>query len=147
MDYPISRELEAYCQDFATVRSVLRHHHAVFIEVKNQVDSYYHPPAGNAVEGASRLKRRVEGGQRTLIYYRHQPEGEARTSRFRLAQADDAQVGEMLEAALGSRLSSANSANSGARITSYSIWTRWQGRAKSSRRKSRTRTAATSTLS
>ena len=103
MNLRLNRELKAYCQDFATVRRLLQDHAAVFIEVKEQVDHYYHLPAGDAADGTRRLKLRVEKGRRELIYYCERQEGNARTSRFQLAQADDPRIGDVLETALGVR--------------------------------------------
>ena len=103
MDFRLNRELKAYCQNFATVRRLLQDHAAVFIEVKEQVDHYYRLPAGDAADGTRRLKLRVEKGRRELIYYCERQEGNARTSRFQLAQADDPRIGDVLEAALGVR--------------------------------------------
>ena len=103
MDLRLNCELKAYCEDFATVRRLLRDCGAVFVEVKEQVDYYYHLPAGNVAEGTRRLKLRVEPGKGTLIYYWERPEAGNRIRRFQLAEADDPQIGELLAAALGVR--------------------------------------------
>lgn len=103
MDLRLNRELKAYCEDFATVRRLLRDCGAIFVEVKEQVDYYYHLPAGNAAEGTRRLKLRVEQGKGELIYYCDRQESSARTSRFQSAEADDLRIGDVLEAALGVR--------------------------------------------
>ena len=103
MDLRLNRELKAYCDDFATVRRLLREQGAVFVEVKEQVDHYYHLPVGNDVEGTRRLKLRIEHGKGELIYYCERQEAGARTSRFQTAEANDSRVGDVLEAALGAR--------------------------------------------
>ena len=103
MDYRLNRELKAYCADFPTVRRLLQDHAAVFVEIKEQVDHYYHLPVGNDVEGTRRLKLRVEKGQGELIYYCERQEAGARTSRFQTAEANNSRIGEVLETALGSR--------------------------------------------
>ena len=103
MNLRLNRELKAYCKDFSTVRRLLRDHGAVFVEVKEQVDHYYHLPAGNADAGTRRLKLRIENGKGELIYYCERQEASARTSRFRIAEANDPQIGEVLAAALGVR--------------------------------------------
>ena len=103
MDYRLNREPKAYCADFPTVRRLLQDHAAVFVEIKEQVDHYYHLPVGNDVEGTRRLKLRVEKGQGELIYYCERQEAGARTSRFQLAETDDPRMGDVLDAALGVR--------------------------------------------
>ncbi len=103
MDLRLNRELKAYCHDFATVRRLLREQGAVFVEVKEQVDHYYHLPDGNDVDGTRRLKLRIERGKGELIYYCERQEAGARTSRFQMAEANDSRIGELLEAALGAR--------------------------------------------
>ncbi len=104
MDFRLNRELKAYCDDFATARRLLREHGAAFVEVKEQVDYYYHLPTGSADdEGTRRLKLRVEKGRAELIYYCERQESGARTSRFQTAEASDPPMGDLLEAALGTR--------------------------------------------
>ena len=103
MDFRLNRELKAYCKDFVTVRRLLQEHGAVFVEVKDQVDHYYHLPAGDDAEGTRRLKLRTEKGTGELIYYCERQETGARTSRFQLAAVDDPRMGDVLEAALGVR--------------------------------------------
>ena len=103
MDFRLNRELKAYCKDFVTVRRLLRECGAVFIEVKEQVDHYYHLPAGDTTEGTRRLKLRVEKGKGELIYYCEGQEAGARTSRFQTAEANDSRIGQLLEAAFGVR--------------------------------------------
>ena len=99
----LNRELKAHCEDFATVRRLLQDQGAIFVEIKEQVDHYYHLPAGNADEGTHRLKLRVEKGKGELIYYCDRQEAGARTSRFQIAEADDPRMGDVLAAALGVR--------------------------------------------
>ena len=103
MELRLNRELKAYCDDFVTVRRLLRDCGAVFVEIKEQADYYYRLPDGNDVAGTRRLKLRVEKGQRELIYYCERQEAGARTSRFHLAKTDDPRTGDVLEAALGVR--------------------------------------------
>ena len=108
MQFHLNRELKAYCADFAAVREILRAREAVFVEISEQVDYYYHLPAGDVSTGdisagTRRLKLRVEKGTGTLIHYREHQEAGARTSRFQLWSVDDLGIGEVLEAALGAR--------------------------------------------
>ncbi len=103
MELRFNRELKAYCDDFVTVRRLLREQGAVFVEVKEQVDHYYHLPTGSANEETRRLKLRVEKGKGELIYYCDRQEAGGRTSRFQLSEADDPRMGEVLAAALGVR--------------------------------------------
>ena len=103
MQFRLNREIKAYCPDFAPVRAILREQSAEFVEVKDQVDHYYRIPPADEDGGTRRLKLRVEKGKRTLIYYWDRHEAGARTSRYRLAEADDPRIGEMLETALGTR--------------------------------------------
>ncbi|MXZ91142.1 MAG: class IV adenylate cyclase [Chloroflexi bacterium] len=103
MDVRLNRELKAYCADFAPVRQIIRDLGAVFVEVKEQVDCYYHLPLGSSDEGNRRLKLRVEKGKGELIYYCERQESNARTSRFQLWETNDLGVGEVLERALGTR--------------------------------------------
>ena len=103
MEFRLNREIKAYCPDFAPVRAILRGQSAEFIEVKEQVDHYYRLPPADEAEGTRRLKLRVEKGKGTLIYYWDRHEAGARTSRYQLAEVDDPRIGEMLDAALGTR--------------------------------------------
>ena len=103
MDLLLNREIKAYCPNFVPIRRLLRDLGAVFVEVKEQVDIYYHLPVGSDAEERRRLKLRFEKGRRKLIYYLESQEAGARTSRFQLWNIDDPQVGEALDAALGTK--------------------------------------------
>ena len=103
MQRKLNRELKAYCADFGPVREILRAQEADFVEVKEQIDYYYHLPAGDDSEGTRRLKLRLEKGAGTLIYYRERQEAGARTSHVRMSSADDPGLKEVLESALGAR--------------------------------------------
>ena len=103
MNFRLNRELKAYCEDFGTVRQLLRDCGAVFVEVKEQEDHYYHLPVGNSADGTRRLKLRFESGKGELIYYCDRQEAGARSSRFQMAEANDMRIGEALAAALGVR--------------------------------------------
>ena len=74
------------------------------MEVKEQVDFYYHLPATGNEAGTRRLKLRIEHGEGQLIYYYDRQENGARTSHFQLWDVADSQVKEMLDAALGIRV-------------------------------------------
>ena len=104
MSEQLNREIKAYCPDFAPVRQVLRDYMATFVEAKQQVDYYYHLPALADEEGTRRLKLRVEGEKRELIYYQDHQESDTRVSRFQLWQIRDPLVEEVLDVALGSRV-------------------------------------------
>jgi adenylate cyclase class IV len=103
MVWRLNRELKAYCPDFQPVRGILQDVGAVFIEVKDQVDSYYNLPADDNPRGTRRFKLRVEPGRGELIYYCEGQETGARTSHFQLWETGDPQLGEILDAALGAR--------------------------------------------
>lgn len=104
MTLRLNREIKAYCPDFEPVRRVLREWEAVFIEVKGQVDYYYHLPKSDDIGGTRRLKLRVEKGERQLIYYVDRQEGGARISRFQIWDINDPQVEEALDESLGTRV-------------------------------------------
>ena len=69
MNVQLNREIKAYCSDFAPVRQALLDVGAVFVEVKEQVDYYYHLPDRGDPGGTRRLKLRIERGKGELIYY------------------------------------------------------------------------------
>ena len=100
----MNREIKAYCPDFGPVRDVLLDGGATFIGVKEQVDHYYELPRGGVEDGTRRLKLRVEGERRELIYYRDYQEADARVSRFQLWPMPDQGLMEVLDAVLGSRV-------------------------------------------
>ena len=104
MTLRLNREIKAYCPDFEPVRRVLREWEAVFIEVKGQVDYYYHLPESADIGVTRRLKLRVEKGKRQLIYYVDRQEGGARTSRFQIWDINDPQLEEALDESLGTRV-------------------------------------------
>ncbi len=90
MDMRLTREIKAFCPDFAPVRLVLRDLGAHFITVKEQVDFFYHLPGSGDETGTRRLKIRVEHGNSQIIYYYDRQENGARTSRFQLWDVTDA---------------------------------------------------------
>ena len=104
MGVQLNREIKAYCPDFVPVRQVLRDVGATLIEVKDQVDSYFQLPAVGEEAATRRLKLRVEGEKKQLIYYRDHQETDARISRFQLWEVCDPQVIEILTVALGRRV-------------------------------------------
>ena len=99
-----NREIKAYCPDFAPVRQLLRDGGATLIEVKEQVDHYYHLPAIGPEEGTRRLKLRIEGEKRQLIFYRDRQETNARISHVHIWEVHDPQVTDVLDVALGNRV-------------------------------------------
>ena len=104
MSVHLNREIKAYCPDFAPVRQLLLDRGAIFIETKEQVDYYYHLPELGEEEGTRRLKLRIEGEKRELIYYRDYHETDTRVSQFQLWQMPDHEVIEVLDAVLGNRV-------------------------------------------
>ncbi len=104
MNVHLNREIKAYCPDFKPVRKLLRDVGATFVEVKEQVDYYYHLPAVGNAAGTRRLKLRVEDGKWQLIYYYDVQETNDRVSRFQLWDMCDTQIREVLDAALGIRV-------------------------------------------
>ena len=103
MTLRLNREIKAFCSDFEPIRRLLQGSGAVFAEVKEQVDYFYRLPANDDKGGTRRLKLRTEKGNRQLIYYHDRQEGNARTSTFQLWEISDAQLQEVLKAALGIR--------------------------------------------
>ena len=104
MSVRLNREIKAYCPDFAPVRQFLRDCGATFIEAKDQVDYYYHLPEFGEEKEQRRLKLRVEGEKRELIYYQDYQEIDSRVSQFQLWQMPDHKVIEVLDAVLGNRV-------------------------------------------
>ena len=103
MNVHLNREIKAYCPDFKPIRAVLRELGATLIEVKDQVDYYYHLPAMRVGDGTRRLKLRVENGERQLIYYHDRQESGTRISQFQLWEPGGPQLIEVLDVALGHR--------------------------------------------
>ena len=104
MTVHLNREIKAFCPDFTPIRQVLRDVGATYIEVKEQVDHYFHLPNIESERGTRRLKLRSENNRKELIYYRDHQENEARVSRFQLWEIHDPQVIAVLNATLGSRV-------------------------------------------
>ena len=104
MSLLLNREIKAYCPDFTPVRQVLRDSGATFIEAKEQEDYYYHLPELGVEKGTRRLKLRVEGEKKELIYYRDYQETATRVSQFQLWQMPDLEVIDVLDAVLGNRV-------------------------------------------
>ena len=101
MEMRLNREIKAFCPDFEPVRRTLRDIGAEFVEVKEQVDYFYHLPVSGDDADTRRLKLRIEGAEAHIIYYYDRQENGGRTSRFQIWDMGDAQVKEVLEAALG----------------------------------------------
>ena len=104
MEVRLNREIKAFCPDFTPIRRVLRGLEAAFIEVKHQVDFFYHLPPDAHAAGTRRLKLRFEEEKAEVIYYYDRQENGARTSRFQFWEVTDAPVKEILDAALGVRV-------------------------------------------
>ena len=104
MQMRLNREIKAFCPDFVPVRRTLREIGAEFVEVKEQVDYFYHLPGSVATAGTPRLKLRIEGAEAHVIYYCDRQENEGRTSRFQIWYVGDGHVKEVLDAALGVRI-------------------------------------------
>lgn len=100
----LNREIKAYCPDFAPVRQQLQELGATFVEVKEQIDYYFRlqVPEDNRV--TPRLKLRVEGESRELIYYRDHHEAGSRVSEFQIWSNPDPQLLDVLETAFGIRV-------------------------------------------
>jgi len=59
-------ELKHYCSDFSKIRNVLKQIGATKEVVKNQKDYFFNLPSDN---NSGRLKLRIEGKIKTLVYY------------------------------------------------------------------------------
>ncbi len=143
MPFVLNRELKAYCADFAPIRVILRARGVVFVEVKEQVDYYYHLPVGEVSEGTRRLKPRIEKGAGSLIYYCDRQEAGARISWFQLSPADDPAIGEVLETALGTKAVVRKQRELWRQDNVVFNWTPWKALARSWRWKSKRRPAVT----
>ena len=99
----LNREIKAYCPDFIPVRQVLQDIGAAKVEVKEQVDFFYHLPGNGEGRETRRLKLRVQNGTRELIYYYDRQESDTRTSHFQVWDANALQLKEILDTALGIR--------------------------------------------
>ncbi len=104
MTMNLNREIKAYCPDFAPVRQQLQEAGATFVEVKEQVDYYYRLPAAKDDTVTPRLKLRVEGESKELIFYRDQFEAGSRVTEFQIWSNPDPQFLDVLEVALGLRV-------------------------------------------
>ena len=103
MTIHLNREIKAYCPDFAPIRQLLQASGAAVVEAKEQVDYYFRLPGPGGDTGPPRLKLRVEGETRELIFYQDSFEGDKRVSHFRRTPVYDSQLLDVLEAALGIR--------------------------------------------
>ncbi len=63
----VNLELKCYCPDFSKVRNVLKQIGAKKEIVKNQKDYFFELPASK--KNSPRLKLRIEGKDKTLVYY------------------------------------------------------------------------------
>ena len=63
----INLELKHYCEDFSGVRKILKQIGAKREGIKNQKDYFFNLPAKRGVQ--PRLKLRLEGKTKTLVYY------------------------------------------------------------------------------
>ena len=100
----LNREIKSYCPDFAPVRQQLQESGATFVEVKEQVDYYFRLPAPEDDRVTPRLKLRVEGESKELIYYQDSQRAGGRVSEFQIWSNPDPQFLDVLEAALGVRV-------------------------------------------
>ena len=100
----LNREIKAYCPDFAPVRQQLQESGATFVEVKEQVDYYFRLPTPKDDRVTPRLKLRVEGESKELIFYRDHHEAEGRVSEFQIWSNPNPQLLDVLETALGIRV-------------------------------------------
>jgi adenylate cyclase, class 2 len=95
-------ELKHYCADFVKVRKVLTKIGAVKETVKTQKDFFYNLPKAKE-EKSGRLKMRVEGGKKRLVYY-ERPEfvkGKETVSLVKLFTVQDDKLLSFLDEALG----------------------------------------------
>jgi adenylate cyclase class 2 len=96
----INLELKHYCYDFNKVRKVLKEIGATKEVVKNQKDYFFNLPDSNT---AGRLKLRIEGKIKTLVYYERPDFVKAKdtTSDVKLYSVTDNELLPFLEKSLG----------------------------------------------
>lgn len=92
-------ELKHYCTDFAKVRDVLKKLGAKKEIVKNQKDYFFNLPQNSS----GRLKLRIEGKVKTLVYYERPDFVNAKdtTSKVQLYSVADNQLLPFLKKSLG----------------------------------------------
>lgn len=95
-------ELKHYCSDFKKVRTILKQVGAKKYVIKKQKDYFFELPIVEKFI-LSRLKLRVEGKNKTLIYYERSDfvKGKANTSDVLLYSVGDTQLLPFLKKALG----------------------------------------------
>ncbi len=95
-------ELKHYCTDFKRVRAALKQLGAMKEIVKQQKDYFFALPI-NKDRTAPRLKLRIEGPAKTLIYYERPDFVKAKdtASQVKLYTLEDASLLPLLEQALG----------------------------------------------
>ena len=95
-------ELKHYCTDFKKVRGVLEEFGAEKEIVKKQKDYFFELPVAQN-KNSPRLKLRVEGKKKTLVYYERPDFVKAKdtASQVKLYEVKDEQLQGLLTAALG----------------------------------------------
>ena len=95
-------ELKHYCSDFTKVRAVLKEIGAIKEVIKNQKDYFFELPK-NARKVSPRLKLRIEGDTKTLVYYERPGFTQAKdtVADIKLYNVNDTQLLPFLETALG----------------------------------------------
>lgn len=95
-------ELKHYCSDFKPIRTILKEIGAVKEAVKNQKDYFFDLPK-NATKVSPRLKLRIEGEKKKLIYYERPDFTKTKqaVADVRLYEVTDNQLLPFLEQSLG----------------------------------------------
>ena len=100
----LKREVKAFCPDFMPVRKLLSELGAEFVGAKEQLDFFYRLPVAQKQDETQRLKLRIEDDKRQMIYYYDRNETGDEISQYQLWQVSDPLLKEVLDAALGVRV-------------------------------------------
>lgn len=97
-------ELKHRCSDFSKIRAVLNEIGARKTIIKNQKDYFFHLPH-NPKKHSPRLKLRIEGKTKTLVYYERPDFDKTKgaVADIKLYSVKDAQLLPFFEAAFGVR--------------------------------------------
>ncbi len=98
----LNLELKYHCKDFISIRKALKEIGAKKEVIKNQKDYFFHVPE-NKEKISPRLKLRIEGKKKILVYYERPNfiSGKDTASIVKLYDVQDNQLLPFLEKALG----------------------------------------------
>ncbi len=103
MGIHIDRSVKAHCPDFSPVRRLLEEFGATQVEVKEQLDYFYHLGVTEGGKATQRLKLRIENEEKLFLYYYDRKDRDIGATQFQLWEIGDIQMKSILDAALGVR--------------------------------------------